>query len=33
MQDIEKHGAFILADRWHNDMTWMKQKDMMPLNF
>jgi sulfatase maturation enzyme AslB (radical SAM superfamily) len=32
MQDIEKHGAFILADRWHNDMTWMTQKGLMPNN-
>ena len=32
MQEIEKHGAFILADRWHNDMSWMKAKDMMPNN-
>jgi organic radical activating enzyme len=32
MQDIEKNGAFILADRWHNDMTWMKQSNMIPNN-
>ena len=32
MQDIEKNGAFILADRWHNDMNWMKQSNMMPNN-
>ena len=32
MQDIEKNGAFILADRWHNDMTWMKQANMIPNN-
>jgi sulfatase maturation enzyme AslB (radical SAM superfamily) len=32
MTDIEKNGAFILADRWHNDMSWMKTKNMMPNN-
>lgn len=32
MQDIEKNGAFILSDRWHNDMTWMKQSNMIPNN-
>ena len=32
MQDIEKNGAFILADRWHNDMNLMKQSNMMPNN-
>jgi sulfatase maturation enzyme AslB (radical SAM superfamily) len=25
MQDIEKNGAFILTDRWHNDLTWVKK--------
>ena len=25
MTDIEKNGAFILADRWHNDLTWVKK--------
>jgi hypothetical protein len=25
MSDIEKNGAFILADRWHNDLTWVKK--------
>lgn len=24
-QDIEKNGAFILSDRWHNDLSWVKQ--------
>jgi len=24
-QDIEQNGAIILADRWHNDLTWVKQ--------
>jgi sulfatase maturation enzyme AslB (radical SAM superfamily) len=24
-QEIEKDGAFILADRWHNDLTWVKK--------
>lgn len=31
MQDIQQNGAFILSDRWHNDMTWMKN-EMMPNN-
>jgi organic radical activating enzyme len=30
MQDIEKDGAYILSDRWHNDMSWMKKN--MPNN-
>ena len=30
-QDIEKNGPFKIADRWHNDLTWMK-RDMMPNN-
>lgn len=25
MNDIEKNGAFILADRWHNDLSWVKK--------
>jgi sulfatase maturation enzyme AslB (radical SAM superfamily) len=25
MQDIEKNGAFILTDRWHNDLNWVKK--------
>lgn len=24
-QDIEQNGAIILSDRWHNDLTWVKQ--------
>jgi len=32
MQDIEKNGPFILTDTWHNDMTWMKNTNMMPNN-
>lgn len=24
-QDIEQNGAIILTDRWHNDLTWVKQ--------
>ncbi len=24
-QDIERNGAFILSDRWHNDLSWVKQ--------
>ena len=31
MKEIERHGAFILQDRWHNDLSWMK-RDMMPDN-
>lgn len=25
MTDIEKNGAYVLADRWHNDLTWVKK--------
>jgi len=32
MQDIEKNGPFILSNTWHNDMTWMKNTNMMPNN-
>lgn len=32
MQEIEKNGPFILADRWHNDVTWMKNLNMIPNN-
>jgi hypothetical protein len=32
MQDVEKNGPFVLSDRWHNDMTWMKDQNMMPNN-
>jgi len=31
MQEIEKHGPYILSDRIHNDTTWMR-KDMQPNN-
>ncbi len=24
-QDIERNGAFILSDRWHNDLSWVKK--------
>jgi len=24
-QDIERNGAYILSDRWHNDLTWVKR--------
>lgn len=24
-QDVERNGAFILSDRWHNDLSWVKQ--------
>ena len=32
MQDVQKNGAIILSDRWHNDMTWMKNTNMWPDN-
>lgn len=32
MKEIEREGAYVLADRWHNDMSWMKQKGMIPNN-
>jgi hypothetical protein len=31
-KDIDTNGPFILEDRWHNDLSWMKQKNMMPDN-
>jgi hypothetical protein len=30
MTDVEKNGAYILNDRWHNDMSWMQKN--MPNN-
>lgn len=30
MKEIEKNGAYILADRWHNDLGWMRNN--MPNN-
>ena len=30
-KDIERNGPYKLADRWHNDLSWMK-RDMMPNN-
>lgn len=30
MKEIEKSGAYILSDRWHNDMSWMRSN--MPDN-
>jgi len=30
MQEVERDGAYILADRWHNDISWMKPN--MPNN-
>lgn len=24
-QDIERNGAYVLSDRWHNDLTWVKK--------
>lgn len=32
MQEIEKHGAYVLEDRWHNDLSWMKEKNVWPNN-
>lgn len=31
MQDIQQNGAFILENRWHNDLTWMKN-ELLPNN-
>ena len=31
-KDIETNGPIILNDRWHNDLSWMKEKNMMPNN-
>lgn len=31
-KDIEDNGPFILEDRWHNDLSWLKQKNMVPNN-
>ena len=31
-KEIDKNGPFVLADRWHNDLSWMKAKNMMPNN-
>ena len=32
MNDIEQNGAYILKDRWHNDLTWMRNQNMWPNN-
>lgn len=32
MNDIEKNGPYILHDRWHNDLTWMKEQKVWPNN-
>lgn len=32
MKDVEKNGPYILSDRWHNDIKWMQNSDMMPNN-
>jgi hypothetical protein len=32
MKDIERNGAYILTDRWHNDLSWMKDKNVWPNN-
>lgn len=31
MQDIQQNGPIILDDRWHNDLSWMKN-EMLPNN-
>lgn len=31
-KDIETNGPFVLSDRWHNDLSWMKQKNIIPNN-
>lgn len=31
-KDIEDNGPIILEDRWHNDLSWLKQKNMVPNN-
>lgn len=32
MTDVERHGPFTLANRTHNDIVWMKNKNMVPDN-
>lgn len=32
MNDIEKNGPYILHDRTHNDLTWMKEQKVWPNN-
>lgn len=32
MKDIERNGAYILKDRWHNDLSWMRDKNVWPNN-
>jgi len=32
MKDIEKNGAYILSDRWHNDLSWMNKDNFRPNN-
>lgn len=31
-KDIELNGPYILEDRWHNDLSWMQTKNLMPDN-
>jgi len=31
-KEIKQEGAYILSDRWHNDVTWMEAKDTLPNN-
>jgi len=32
MKDIERNGAYILTDRWHNDLSWMTDNNVWPNN-
>lgn len=32
MQEIEKYGPYKLEDRWHNDLSWMRDKNVWPDN-
>jgi pyruvate-formate lyase-activating enzyme len=32
MKDIERNGAYILTDRWHNDLSWMRDNNVWPNN-
>lgn len=31
-KDIEDNGPIVLADRWHNDLSWLKKENMIPNN-
>jgi pyruvate-formate lyase-activating enzyme len=32
MKDIERNGAYVLTDRWHNDLSWMREHNVWPNN-